>query len=167
MTQPKIRGLVDVIVPENFGENYRLKMQADYAEFIGLTQGTSCRLLAPLNSMVFSDRLLDAPLSMLRAAACNLWDQGVDGLYVSEWFHLWPYEASFCEKLAACSFPFLSRSSPASDCKENFVEHGHEEQGDHRSKKQTRHNGHRHGLPHQPAAQIEGNEPQRRRTRGE
>ena len=53
MTQPKIRGLVDVIVPENFGENYRLKMQADYAEFIGLTQGTSCRLLAPLNSMSF------------------------------------------------------------------------------------------------------------------
>ena len=47
------RGLVDVIVAENFGENYRLKMQADSAEFLGLTQGTPCRLLAPLNGMVF------------------------------------------------------------------------------------------------------------------
>ena len=101
------RGLVDVIVAENFGENYRLKMQADYAEFLGLTQGTSCRLLAPLNGMVFSDRLLDAPLSMLRAAACNFWDQGVDGLYVSEWFHLWPYEASFYEKLRELPYPSI------------------------------------------------------------
>ena len=101
------RGLVDVIVAENFGENYRLKMQADFAEFLGLTQGTSCRLLAPLNGMVFSDRLLDAPLSMLRAAACNFWDQGVDGLYVSEWFHLWPYEASFYEKLRELPYPSI------------------------------------------------------------
>ena len=85
-------------------------MQADYAEFLGLTQGTPCRLLAPLNGMVFSDRLLDAPLSMLRAAACNFWDQGVDGLYVSEWFHLWPYEASFYEKLRqSCPTPALWR----------------------------------------------------------
>ena len=101
------RGLVDVIVAENFGENYRLKMQADYAEFLSLTQGTPCRLLAPLNGMVFSDRLLDAPLSMLRAAACNFWDQGVDGLYVAEWFHLWPYEASFYEKLRELPYPSI------------------------------------------------------------
>ena len=57
--------------------------------------------------MVFSDRLLDAPLSMLRAAACNFWDQGVDGLYVSEWFHLWPYEASFYEKLRELPYPSI------------------------------------------------------------
>lgn len=73
MTQPKIMyyhdgrhphhlpPLLDVIVPENVGESYRLKMQAACAEFIGLTQESPCHLLAPLNSMVFSDRLLNAP----------------------------------------------------------------------------------------------------------
>ena len=44
---------------------------------------------------------------MLRAAACNFWDQGVDGLYVSEWFHLWPYEASFYEKLRELPYPSI------------------------------------------------------------
>ena len=42
------RGLVDVIVTESFGENYRLKMQADYAEFIGLTQENALPPIGPL-----------------------------------------------------------------------------------------------------------------------
>lgn len=52
------------------------------------------------------------------------------------------------------------------DRKENFVEHRHEQQGDHSGKEQAHHDGHRHRFPHQPAAQIEGNKPQRRRAGG-
>ena len=46
-----------------------------------------------------SDRLNEASIETIRGAACNYWDQGVDGLYVAQWFSQWPYKASFYEKL--------------------------------------------------------------------
>ena len=101
------RGIVDVIVPEMLAENYGFKIEADYADFVHLTKDTPCRVLGLINSMVHNDRLLDAPLSMIRALACNCWEQGVHGLYVSEWFHLWPYEASFYEKLRELPYPSI------------------------------------------------------------
>eukprot|EP01050_Picozoa_sp_SAG11_P048308 SAG11_NODE_25771_length_354_cov_0.807843_2_plen_47_part_01 len=27
---------------------------------------------------------------MIRGAACNAWDQGVDGLLLNQWFYNWP-----------------------------------------------------------------------------
>ena len=30
-----------------------------------------------------------APLSMIRAAAANAYAQGVDGIYVCQWYHMW------------------------------------------------------------------------------
>jgi hypothetical protein len=36
---------------------------------------------------------------MVRAAACNYWAQGVDGLYLAHWFNRWPYQAPFYEIL--------------------------------------------------------------------
>ena len=99
------QGIVDAIVPERCGENYRLKIAADYGEFVRLVRNSACRILATVNSMVASDRLQDATIEMIRATACNAWDQGVDGLYVSEWFRLWPYEAQVYEKLRELPYP--------------------------------------------------------------
>ena len=104
------RGIVDALVPEMFAQNYYIKMMADYGEFIRLAAGSSCRILAPVNSMLTSDRMLDAPLPMIRAQAVSAWDQGVDGLYVNEWFHLWPYEAEFYEKLRELPYPSIMDS---------------------------------------------------------
>jgi len=101
------RGIVDALVPERCGENYRLKIDADYGVFTALTAGTDCRILGTVNSMVASDRLQDATVAMIRATACNAWDQGVDGLYVSEWFRLWPYGAEVYEKLRELPFPCI------------------------------------------------------------
>jgi hypothetical protein len=37
---------------------------------------------------------------MVRAAACNYWAQGIDGLYMARgWFYNYPYESTFYEKL--------------------------------------------------------------------
>ena len=99
------RGLVDVIVPEAIGDNYRVKPMADYGEFLSLVRGESCRVHGTINSQVSSDRLADAPVSMTRAIACNQWAQGIDGLYLSEWFDLWPYEATVYEKLRELPYP--------------------------------------------------------------
>ena len=104
------RGLVDAISPEMFGENYWMKMDADYKEFIHLTEGTPCRVIGVISGMVMSDRLLDAPISMLRALACHSWDQGVDALYLTEFFHHWPYEAPFYENLRELPHPGIMAS---------------------------------------------------------
>ena len=42
---------------------------------------------------------------MIRAAACNYWDQGVDGLYLAHWFSNWPYRGDFYEKLRELPYP--------------------------------------------------------------
>ena len=42
---------------------------------------------------------------MTRAAACNYWAQGIDGLYLAHWFSYWPYEAPFYEKLRELPHP--------------------------------------------------------------
>ena len=42
---------------------------------------------------------------MMRAAVCNYWAQGVDGLYLAHWFSYWPYEAPFYEKLRELPHP--------------------------------------------------------------
>jgi hypothetical protein len=49
--------------------------------------------------LVDSDRLGRATIEMIRACACNLWDQGVDGLYLAHWFGMWPYAAPFYQAL--------------------------------------------------------------------
>ena len=99
------QGIVDVLIPEMFNENARVKIAADYSEYTRLVEGTECRVLGTVNSSIFTDRLSEAPISMVRATAMNAWDQGVDGLYVSEWFKLWPYESDFYEKLRELPYP--------------------------------------------------------------
>ena len=60
---------------------------------------------AAIQSHLDSDRLNDANIQMVRAAACNYWAQGVDGLYLAHWFNNWPYGSSFYEKLRELPFP--------------------------------------------------------------
>lgn len=93
------QGIVDVIVGEFFADQYVAKPHADYRPLLTLTKGTNCRVHAVLNNTVFSDRLLETPITMTRAMACNFWAQGVEGLYLAQWFQSWPYQASFYEKL--------------------------------------------------------------------
>jgi hypothetical protein len=58
-----------------------------------------------LQSHVDSDRLAEATVEMIRGAACNYWEQGIDGLYLAHWFGNWPYDATFYEKLRELPHP--------------------------------------------------------------
>ena len=71
----------------------------EYNELLSITKNTDTRVHASLYSHMDSDRLNEATIESIRGAACNYWDQGVDGLYVAQWFSQWPYKASFYEKL--------------------------------------------------------------------
>lgn len=50
--------------------------------------GGRCHVHAALQSHVDSDRIQEAPIQMIRAGACNYYDQGVDGLYLAHWFNV-------------------------------------------------------------------------------
>lgn len=93
------QGIVDVIV----GETYRqyIDCEADFRPIVEAATGSTCRVFGALNSVVVSDRLLSGTIEMIRAAASNYWGQGVDGLYLTEWFagSNWPYRAPFYEQL--------------------------------------------------------------------
>ena len=49
--------------------------------------GTDCKVFASIYSYLNSDRLSEAPIAMVRAAAANAWAAGVDGLYINQWFY--------------------------------------------------------------------------------
>ena len=98
-------GLVDVVVGQTFGSPELLDSMADFRPLVELAKGTPCRVHAALQSHVDSDRLGEATIELIRAAACNYWAQGVDGLYLSNWFGNWPYGPSFYEKLRELPYP--------------------------------------------------------------
>ena len=81
-------GLVDVLIAENADGN-RCDPNYDFRPMVAVAAGTPCRVLASVYSYLNSDRVDQAPLPMIRAAACNAWAQGVDGIYVCQWFHMW------------------------------------------------------------------------------
>jgi hypothetical protein len=68
-------------------------------------RGSACRIHAGLHSNVDSDRLGQATVEIIRAVASNYWAQGIDGLYLAQWFSNWPYQASFYEKLRELPHP--------------------------------------------------------------
>lgn len=96
------QGIVDVLVPQGPG---RFDPMLDLGPMLSAARGTNCRIHGYLPSTVDSDRLMESTLSVTRAAACNLWDQGVDGLYVAQWFSTWPYRSSFYERLRELPHP--------------------------------------------------------------
>ena len=96
------QGIVDVLVPQGPG---RFDPMLDLGPMLSAARGTDCRIHGYLPSTVDSDRLMESTLPITRAAACNLWDQGVDGLYVAQWFSTWPYRSSFYERLRELPHP--------------------------------------------------------------
>ena len=99
------RGIVDVLIGEGMGGNDWLDQTVDFRPLVEAADGSSCRVHAALGSFVDSDRLAEGPIQMIRAAACNIWAQGVDGLYIGQWFGQWPYGPEFYEKLREVPHP--------------------------------------------------------------
>jgi len=98
-------GIVDVVIGQTLSGPELLDAMTDFRPLVEVAKGTPCRIHAALHSHVDSDRLGEATIEMIRAAACNYWSQGVDGLYLAHWFGNWPYQASFYEKLRELPHP--------------------------------------------------------------
>ena len=102
------QGIVDVLIGETYGVySGRVDHTADYRPLLDAAKGTETRIFAVLNSMVDSDRLSNGSIEVIRAAACNYWDQGVHGIYLNQWFQgaNWPYRALFYEQLREIPHP--------------------------------------------------------------
>ena len=99
------RGLVDVVAAETFGEPEVLDSTIDLRPLVDAARHTGARVHAVLMRGVDSDRVAQAPIGMVRAAAGNYWDQGVDGLYLAYWHAAWPYGADFYEMLRELPHP--------------------------------------------------------------
>ena len=99
------RGIVDALVGEPFSAPHRIDPNTDFRPLAAIVKGSACRCLAAIHSHVDSDRLAEAPISMVRATACNYWEQGIDGLYLAQWFPHWPYQADFYERLREIPHP--------------------------------------------------------------
>ena len=98
-------GIVDALVGEPFSAPHRIDPNTDFRPLAALVNGSACRCIAAIHSHVDSDRLAEAPISMVRAAACNYWEQRIDGLYLAQWFPHWPYQADFYERLREIPHP--------------------------------------------------------------
>eukprot|EP01052_Picozoa_sp_SAG31_P019640 SAG31_NODE_1442_length_8325_cov_5.564916_6_plen_198_part_00 len=90
-----VAGMVDVVVAqplhipnENFGPSIGdadMDPTFDYTPFVRAAAGTTCKFHAVLQSSVHADRLDEGTIEYIRGNACNIWAQGVDGLYLSSW----------------------------------------------------------------------------------
>ena len=98
-------GIVDVLIGESSGGSALLNPMADFRPLVAAAKGSQCRVHAAIYSKVDSGRLGEAPIEIIRAAACNYWAQGIDGLYLAQWFGNWPYQSSFYEKLRELPHP--------------------------------------------------------------
>ena len=99
------RGLVDVLIGENFGLMSLVDPTADFRPLVEAAKGADCRVHAVIRNNVDSDRLGTAPIEMIRGTACNYWAQGVDGLCLVHWYGNWPYGPSFYEQLRELPYP--------------------------------------------------------------
>lgn len=99
------QGIVDVLVGETYWT--RVDSMADFQPLLELTKESNCRVFGALNMVMRNDRLLSATIEIVRAAACNYWQQGVDGLYLSQWFggNGWPARSCFYEQLREVAHP--------------------------------------------------------------
>ena len=99
------QGLVDVILGESSAAAAVIDSTVDFAALLKCAEGSGCRVHGVLRNHVDSDRLYTAPIQMIRAAACNYWEQGVDGLCCAHWCGNWPYGPEFYEQLRELPFP--------------------------------------------------------------
>ena len=98
-------GIVDVIIGQAFSGPELVDAMVNFRPLVRAARGFPCRIHAAIQSHVDSDRLHEASIEIIRAAACNYWAQGIDGLYLAHWFGNWPYQASFYEKLRELPHP--------------------------------------------------------------
>ena len=77
----------------------------DIRSLVNVTSNSPCRVYSSLAIQVGSDRINNATTPMLRAMACNYWDQGIDGLYLVHWYADWPYTPEFYDKLRELPHP--------------------------------------------------------------
>ena len=96
------QGLVDAIVAEPLTH---VDPAADFRPLVEAARGSDCRILAGLTDNVESDRQGRASIEVVRAAACNYWAQGVDGIYLMAWYTSWPYDSRFYEKVREVPYP--------------------------------------------------------------
>jgi len=99
------RGIVDALVGESFNLGDYIDHTADLSFLTEIAKGSHTKVYGSLHTSVFSDRLHNAPTAMVRAAASNYWSQGADGLYLAQWYSMWPYQADFYERLRELADP--------------------------------------------------------------
>ncbi len=99
------RGRVDVLIAESPLGGKLVDQGTNFGPLVKTVQGSECRLHAVLHNFVDSDRLGRGTIPVVRATACNYWEQGVDGLYLAQWFDHWPYQASFYEMVRELPHP--------------------------------------------------------------
>ena len=99
------RGIVDVLIGESQLGGKLLDQETDFRPLIQQAKGSRSRVHAVLHNVIDSDRLGRGIAPVVRATACNYWEQGVDGLYLNQWFDNWPYEAPFYEMLRELPHP--------------------------------------------------------------
>ncbi len=98
-------GIVDALIAQTSSGSEAMDPTMDVRPMVEAARGTDCRVHAAVHSRVGSDRLGQAPIEIVRAAASNYWAQGIDGLYLAHWFGNWPYDATFYEKLREIPYP--------------------------------------------------------------
>lgn len=98
-------GLVDVLIGETFAMMSLADPTADFRPLLSLASDSKCRIHAIIRNNVDSDRMGSAPIEMIRAVACNYWNQGIDGLNLAHWCGNWPYTAEFYEQVRELPYP--------------------------------------------------------------
>ncbi|MBM3802864.1 MAG: hypothetical protein FJW26_11220 [Acidimicrobiia bacterium] len=98
------QGLVDALIGEPPYRDHA-DQTADFRPLVAAAKGSQCRVHAVIGSTVGSDRLGESVTPVIRAAACNYWAQGVQGLCLAQWQANWPYQASFYESLRELPYP--------------------------------------------------------------
>ncbi len=97
--------LIDIVIGEACYGPEQVDCNADYRELVAEAKGVDVHVMATQQSLIDSDRLDQAPVEIIRASACNYWEQGVDGLYLGHWFGNWPFGPEFYEKLRELPHP--------------------------------------------------------------
>ena len=99
------QGLVDLFNAESFAISSHLDVAANFGSMLRATEGSDSRVHGVIRNEINSDRVGTATIEMIRATACNYWDQGVAGLSLVHWCGNWPYGANFYEQLRELPFP--------------------------------------------------------------
>ena len=95
------RGVVDAIIAQ---PSAVADPMADFCPLVEAARGTETRILPALWSQVRTDRV-EGTIEMVRAAACNYWAQGVDGIFAAHWHARWPFDSDFYAQLRELPHP--------------------------------------------------------------